>query len=153
MIASVHQIVEDAGVAHLTLSMMIKGTGVVAEEGDIETKVMMMTVTHLIVVTTDAGVIGIDLLRALEIDMKEEETGIVMDVGLIDLDPYHVLVLLVTEEIEILVALDVIKMIIIEIMVFYLLQIQLCLFLVLLLHFLMEFLLRRHLLLVLLFLK
>merc|ERR1719223_1289816 len=139
MTATVQQIVEGAGVAHLTLSMMINDTVVAAEEGDIETKVMTIVVTHLIVVTTDADVIGIDLLHTLEIGMAEGETEIVMDADLIDLD--HVL--LVTEEIEILVGLvDEIKVIIVEIMVFHLLQTQLFLFLVWPLHFLMEFLLR-----------
>ena len=62
-----------------------------------------------------------------------------MDTGLIDLG--HVLVRLVTEEIEILVVLDEIRPTLTEIMVFYSLQTQLYLFLVWLLHSLMEFLL------------
>jgi len=128
---NVHHVGEDAGVVHMTLSMMINDTFVVGEEGDIETIVMTMTVTHYIVVTTDGGIIDIDFLLDPEIGMRNEETEIVMGVGLIDLSlDQFLLLLLIEKETEILVGLNVMKVFIVEMMMFYLLQSQLYLFLV-----------------------
>lgn len=122
--AVAHQIGIVVGVAVVQKILTIPTNVIVAVEVG-GTEVTVTAVILLIVVITDADVIETDHHHDPEIDMREGETVVGIDQGL-----DHVPALQAIEETEILAAPEEIRVIIVEIMAFHLLQTLLYLYLV-----------------------